>query len=886
MKAKNLLAFCLILLFALSGILFAKEYSNTSYYVAYDTADKTQFALVMPSVAKVYTHKAGHILPSDLTQIDTQFKSFPSYDNGELCFSDLKEGVFGSAGADIMAGKCYTVDFFYIQKDLVEDKGMTFILVYTPNDKVYEGLAGDAPSFEVVRDGDDVYNENSISGDDYTYFKFDKEHSRAVIDKEKLSKISIVAKDLNVTITDPLTALHYDITSNYDIKAFRVKINNVVRTELATLTNNHFVIQPTETAQLPFDYLITTLTFIDDNNYTYTEDFSYNVDFNTSISSGFSAEPQIGYAPLTVTFSPKVNAEESIQLYHWDFGDGTKNDSNTSRKNLIGSPVSHTYPNAGEYAVTLTIYDSNYQPATSELLVKVYNQPPVVTNINVSPSNGEFPLTSTFSASAQDHEGIREFLWDFNNDGKIDVNDSKIDVDNPDYILNYASSSTSYTYDKAGTYNAVLKVVDVNGSISEVSTPTISVLVGPEGTPTVTAYAYPVTGKAPMLVSFSSSWGTFSKWEWDFNGDGVFDYSSTTSGSVDHNYTTGGDYFAKLRVTNSDGLTSSDSIEITMNQSISLTRDTDTIDIKNAQFVGLDITVAGETDTKLVVEDRKYQFVKTLLDWKRRIGTISSTWDGTDSEGSIVAEGDYYIVLLYKEAGVVKRFDLRSERVAGQVKPITTNISAGTVFAPYLEPMMIEFNLTEAAEVSLDIGPDGSSVTERIKTLLLKQPMGKGVHTILWAGDANDGTLADLSLYKEKYPWDANYYMTGGFMDKLADNAVFVKSGVSVLNLTSDVPVYVPNAIGEDEKRKSLAISFDLTAAASVVLTINDAKSGATVVTRDTAPMKKGSHVMLWDGKDAEGKYIAPGTYRIGVKATDSYGHTSLTQYALQRIFY
>lgn len=123
-------------------------------------------------------------------------------------------------------------------------------------------------------------------------------------------------------------------------------------------------------------------------------------------------------------------------------------------------------------------------------------------------------------------------------------------------------------------------------------------------------------------------------------------------------------------------------------------------------------------------------------------------------------------------------------------------------------------------------------------------------------------------------------------MSKLADNAVFVKSGVSVLNLKSDAPVYVPNAIGEDEKQKNLAISFDLTAAAFVTLTINDAESGATVTSKQVASMAEGSQVIEWDGKDAEGKYIAPGTYRIGVKATDSYGYTSLTQYALQRIFY
>ncbi|MEA2091542.1 MAG: FlgD immunoglobulin-like domain containing protein, partial [Campylobacterota bacterium] len=213
---------------------------------------------------------------------------------------------------------------------------------------------------------------------------------------------------------------------------------------------------------------------------------------------------------------------------------------------------------------------------------------------------------------------------------------------------------------------------------------------------------------------------------------------------------------------------------------------------------------------------------------------------------------------------------------------LVTNISGGDVFAPYLGPLLIEFNITEASEVSLDIGPDGYTVTERIKTLLLKKPLGKGFYRFKWAGDANDGTLADLSQYKEKYPSSANYYMTGGFSNKLAENAVYVKSGVSVSNLHSDAPIYIPNA----KEGKKLSISFDLSTDASVTLSINDAKSGATVMIKQYASLTEGSQIVEWDGKDEDGKYIAPGVYRIGIKATDSYGYTSLTQYALQRIFY
>ena len=154
-------------------VINAKEYTNTSYYVAYDSNDNSQYALVMPSVNKIYTHKAGEITGSDLKQVDTQFVTFPTYNNGKLCFSALNSNATGESGASVMAKKCYDVNFFYTQKEAVAGQGVAFMLIYTPSDIVYEGLAGKATSFKIVRSGDTGSNENSITKGDYTLFNFD-----------------------------------------------------------------------------------------------------------------------------------------------------------------------------------------------------------------------------------------------------------------------------------------------------------------------------------------------------------------------------------------------------------------------------------------------------------------------------------------------------------------------------------------------------------------------------------------------------------------------------------------------------------------------------------------------------------------------------------------
>jgi PKD repeat protein len=48
--------------------------------------------------------------------------------------------------------------------------------------------------------------------------------------------------------------------------------------------------------------------------------------------------------------------------------------------------------------------------------------------------------------------------------------------------------------------------------------------------------------------------GSITRYEWDFNGDNIFDWSSTTSARVDVKYHKAGEYFAKLRVHDNSGI--------------------------------------------------------------------------------------------------------------------------------------------------------------------------------------------------------------------------------------------------------------------------------------------------------------------------------------------
>ena len=75
--------------------------------------------------------------------------------------------------------------------------------------------------------------------------------------------------------------------------------------------------------------------------------------------------PASGDAPLAVTANASTSSDPdgTIDSYAWDFGDGTT---------ATGVQAAHTYPNPGEYTVTLTVKDDDGAKgtATSKVLAK------------------------------------------------------------------------------------------------------------------------------------------------------------------------------------------------------------------------------------------------------------------------------------------------------------------------------------------------------------------------------------------------------------------------------------------------------------------------------------------------------------------------------------
>jgi PKD repeat protein len=81
--------------------------------------------------------------------------------------------------------------------------------------------------------------------------------------------------------------------------------------------------------------------------------------------ASFSVTPSQGVAPLQVTLDAfsSSDADGTIVSYIWNFGDGSASGS--------GMGVTHLYPSAGSYTITLTVTDNNGSSSSTTRQVTV-----------------------------------------------------------------------------------------------------------------------------------------------------------------------------------------------------------------------------------------------------------------------------------------------------------------------------------------------------------------------------------------------------------------------------------------------------------------------------------------------------------------------------------
>jgi PKD repeat protein len=287
---------------------------------------------------------------------------------------------------------------------------------------------------------------------------------------------------------------------------------------------------------------------------TATQDIEVNAVGNAAPDAQLSATPDNGDAPLSVSLDATASSDSdgSIVRYDWDFDGDNVWDAYDGPSSL-----SHTYTAAGNYSAKVRVTDNagSQSSATVTIVVNAAANAAPSADLQATPDNGNAPLAVSFDATgSSDSDGsIVRYDYDFNNDGAWDA------YDGPGTI--------SHAYTTAGVQTAKLRVTDNQGAQATM-TVDITVNVPGNANPLADLQATPVSGNAPLAVSFdatgsSDSDGTVARYDYDFNNDGIWDaYDSPAT--LSYSYATAGVHTAKLRVTDNAGGQDLATIDITV----------------------------------------------------------------------------------------------------------------------------------------------------------------------------------------------------------------------------------------------------------------------------------------------------------------------------------
>jgi hypothetical protein len=260
--------------------------------------------------------------------------------------------------------------------------------------------------------------------------------------------------------------------------------------------------------------------------------------FDNTIGLGLLASVSTGQAPLSVTFTAIKTGGDDIVKYEWDFdGNGTYDRWQYVSK---GATVTHRYTAAGRYNARLRAISSTGKIDTATVTVNVL-KPALAPAVSISGDLSPYPVVNEIIvpalkrlkaiATPVGQNQIVRYQWDTTGDGEYDISSTKS-----------ADATKIFNETISKVFSGSLKVTDSQGlsAIAEINM--MANATGWDGLPNrpmvylnnnvITATAgnnVPLRGFG--MPAGGNSYGYAKKLEWDFEGDGIYDKTS----SLDNN---------------------------------------------------------------------------------------------------------------------------------------------------------------------------------------------------------------------------------------------------------------------------------------------------------------------------------------------------------------
>jgi len=234
-----------------------------------------------------------------------------------------------------------------------------------------------------------------------------------------------------------------------------------------------------------------------------------------------------------------------VERYYWVF------DADSADATVIETTepkITHHFDTFGRHRVVLYVVDEvDHVSSEFEKQVTVEG---LKVQLVATPNSGSAPLTVNLNCkvlSASNPQALL-FLWDFDGDGVFDETSHR-----EHDFRGLASAEMKFL--QPGTFTIAVEAIDSLGN-SDTSYATVVVEAGVEAKLKVS----PSSGAPPLDVRFdtagsTSNAGQLTGYEWDFDGNGVFNETSNGEAAsrhqstASHTYDTPGTYSATVRIT-------------------------------------------------------------------------------------------------------------------------------------------------------------------------------------------------------------------------------------------------------------------------------------------------------------------------------------------------
>jgi PKD repeat protein len=452
---------------------------------------------------------------------------------------------------------------------------------------------------------------------------------------------------------------------------------------------------------------------------------------------------------FTLDASPSSDLEDptpSLEV-RWDWEDDATWDTPWSTTKT----AQHQYPTVGTYTIRLELRDSGGMTDQAIRQVWVNNTAPTA-SFTVTPTSGDistiFAVDASSSSDLEDATSALQVRWDWEDDGVWDTAWS-------------TTKTAQHQYGSIGYYTIRLEVRDSGGLTNEITRE-----VWVNSPPTASFTVSTVSGDITTLFAVDASASTDVEdppaqleVRWDWEDDGVWDTSWSTTKTAQHQYLTVGTYTIRLEVRDTGGLTNWAAAQVWVNNT--------------PPAASFTVTPAvGDVSTLFIVDaslssdlEDATPALEVRWDWEDD-GTWDTAWSTTKTaQHQYGAIGAYIVRLGVRDTGGLSSQTTQQVLVNNTppiasfaVAPLTGDIS--TTFTVDASSSSDLEDATSTLEVRWDWEDDGVWDTSWSTTKTAQhQYLSPGTYTIrLEARDA--GGLADQTT---RQVWVNNTPPTASF---------------------------------------------------------------------------------------------------------------------------